>query len=150
QVPYMAELQKIYSATARWPLRPFDKSKSVGSKMRFRPQRASEPMRRLFRRPCPHLAVNRLRGPDAVAFVTIREDVLRWALSKYHGDGTGRPGHLQFRLARRKIRRSRIPKIHVDLNEFRQLLQTCEETVARKWELIERLNARGVTAWPML
>src|SRR5690606_606590 len=90
QVPYMDELSTIYSATARWPLRPFDKSRSVGFKMRFRPQRASERVRRWLRRPFTHLTVNRFRAHGVVVFVTVRQDVFRWALSKYHGDGTGR------------------------------------------------------------
>lgn len=150
QMPYMQELNAIYTATARCPLRRFDKRKSVGFKMRFQPQRDNEWVRRLLGPPFTHLSINRFRAHDVVVFVTVRQDVFRWALSKYHGDGTGQPGHLQFKVARGNIDRTAIPKIHVDLDEFARLLETCERVVVRKRHLIDRLTRKGVTAWPML
>lgn len=150
QIPYMQELNRIYTATARLPLLPFDKAKSVGFKMRFQPQRNKAWLRRLLAPAFRRGSINCFRANDVVVFVTVRQDVLRWALSKYHGDGTGRPGHLQFTLARGKIDRSQIPKIHVDLDAFGPLLEKCERQIMHKRRLIARLNRSGIRAWPML
>lgn len=150
QTPYMQELNKVYTTTARSSLRSFRKDKSVGFKMRFQPQRTNERLRQLLMHAFTQRSINRFRVHDVRVFVTVRQDVFRWALSKYHGDGTGRPGHLQFKLARGKIDRSQIPKIHVDLNAFGRLLERCERTIMLKRRLIDRLNRKGVTASPML
>ncbi len=150
QTPHMQELNRIYTATARHSLRPFDKGKAVGFKMRFQPQRSHERLRRLLRPVFTQRSIKRFRAHDVVVFVTVRQDVFRWALSKYHGDGTGRPGHLQFKLARGKIDRSQIPKVQVDLNEFGRLLESCERAIMLKRRLIDRLNRKGIRAWPML
>lgn len=148
--PYMRELNRIYTATARRPLRCFDKNKSVGFKMRFRPQRYSKRLSSLLGPFFRHLTVDRFRANGVVVFVTVRQDIFRWALSRYHGDGTGKPGHLQFKLATGMVARSEIPKIHVDLGAFRRLLESCERQVTLKRQLIVRLNRSGVNAWPML
>jgi hypothetical protein len=150
QTPYMQELNRIYTATAPHPLQHFDKGKSVGFKMRFRPQRTKEWLRRVLEPAFTHYSIRRFRANEVVVFVTVRQDVFRWALSKYHGDGTGRAGHLQFKLAKGKIDRSQIPKTHVDLNAFGRLLESCERQILLKRRLIARLNRNGVTAWPML
>lgn len=150
QTPYMQELNRIYTATAKLPLQPFDKGKSVGFKMRFQPQRSNVRLRQLLSPVFTHFSINRFRANNVVVFVTVRQDVFRWALSKYHGDGTGRPGHLQFKLANRKIDQSQIPKIHVDLNDFGELLAECERKIRLKRDLVGRLSRSGVRAWPML
>lgn len=38
-----------------------------------------------------------------VVLFALRQYLLRWGLSKYHGDCTGKPGHLQFKLANVRI-----------------------------------------------
>lgn len=150
QNPYLPELNSIYTTTARKALRTFDKGKSVGLKMRFRPQRDNVWAHRLLKPAFEHYSIKRFRAHNLVVFVTVRQDVFRWALSKYHGDGTGKPGHLQFKLATGKITRSEIPKIHVDLSAFRQILERCERQVELKKRLIARLKHSGVSAWPLL
>ncbi|MGH8167019.1 MAG: hypothetical protein ACREQ1_07255 [Woeseiaceae bacterium] len=150
QTPYMQELNRIYTATATHPLEPFDKGKSVGFKMRFQAQRTNVWLRQLLAPAFTSYSINRFRANDVVVFVTVRQDAFRWALSKYHGDGTGKPGHLQFKLARGKIDRPQIPKIHVDLSAFGRLLERCERQIALKRRLVARLNRNGVSAWPML
>jgi hypothetical protein len=140
----------VYTRTARHPLAAFDKSKSVGLKMRFWPQRDDVRLRWLLTPVFRYYSSRAFRANNVVAFVTVRQDVFRWALSKYHGDGTGRPGHLQFKLASGKVDRAELPKIKVDPQEFGHLLMRCERTVAEKRRLIESLNRSGVTAWPML
>ena len=77
-------------------------------------------------------------------FIAVRQDVLRWALSKYHGDGTGKPGHLQFRLASGRISREEIGPITVDRQRFARIVETCEEIHAEKRKLQERLHAAGI------
>jgi hypothetical protein len=146
---YMTKLNEVYTRTAPHPLAAFDKTRSVGLKMRFWPQRSNARLRWILTPWFRHASSRVFRTHGVVAFVTVRQDVFRWALSKYHGDGTGRPGHLQFKLASGKIDRAEVPKIKVDLQEFGHLLLHCEQAVAQKRRLIEHLNRRGVTTWPM-
>ena len=150
QAPYMKELNEIYTVTADHPLAPFDKSKSVGFKMRFRPQTTRNWLHHFAKPIFTRRSIDRFRSNEVVVFVTIRQDILRWALSRYHGDGTGKPGHLQFKLAGGKIERPDIPKLHVHLDTFGQMLERCERQVAHKRRLLTRLNESGVSAWPML
>jgi hypothetical protein len=60
------------------------------------------------------MMINLLQRNNVVVFLAVRQDVLRWGLSKYHGDGTGKPGHLQGKLASGEITRDKIGKIHVE------------------------------------
>ena len=80
---YLEELNTIYARYNKYFTFSFSKEKSRGFKMRVRKQWNDE----LF-------AI--LKKYEVTAFVLIRQDLLRWALSKYHGDGTGQKGHLQF------------------------------------------------------
>jgi hypothetical protein len=118
--------------------------------MRFRPQRNYRWLGPLLRPAFRRYSIKRFQTNDVVVFLTVRQDIFRWALSRYHGDGTGQSGHLQFQLARGKIDRSQIPKIHVDLHALRRLLVDCERLIMLKRRLLARLNRNGVTAWPML
>jgi hypothetical protein len=86
---------------------------------------------------------------DVTAFVVVRRDALRWSLSRYHGDGTGRPGHLQFEVARGAIRREELPHLHVDLGRLTQLIAECEASYARKRRLLAALGRAGVRAFPV-
>lgn len=71
-----------------------------------------------------------LRRNDTVVFLAVRQDVFRWGLSKYHGDGTGQPpGHLQFKLARGELQKSEIGKIHVDPERSRRSLPAAKPFV---------------------
>jgi hypothetical protein len=147
---YLDRLNRIYTATATHPLRPFNKDNSVGFKMRFRPQQGNRWLRLLTGPRFRRSSIKSFRDNNVVVFVTVRQDVFRLALSKYHGDGTGRPGHLQFKLANNKIDQAQIPRIHVDLEAFRQVLARCERLLAQKRQLLERLDRNGVSAWPLL
>lgn len=146
---YMDRLNAIYTTTAEYPLRPFNKDNSVGFKMRFRPQQSNRWLMLLAGPAFRRSSIKCFRDNDVVVFVTVRQDVFRWALSKYHGDGTGQPGHLQFKLANKKIDRAQIPKIHVDMEAFRQVLARCERLLMQKRQLLERLERNGVSAWPL-
>jgi hypothetical protein len=146
---YMDRLNAIYTRTAKNPLRPFNKDNSVGFKMRFRPQHSNRWLKLLTGPRFRSSSIRCFRDNDVVVFVTVRQDVFRLALSKYHGDGSGKPGHLQFKLADNEIDRAQIPKIQVDLDAFRKVLARCERRLEQKRRLLERLGRNGVTAWPL-
>lgn len=148
-------LNRVYLRTAKAPLAEFDQTGAVGFKMRFHAPKNHFPIMRKF----PHLerwsktsqdrAFRRmmfdvLKRNDVVVFVVVRQDVLRWALSTYHGDGTGRPGHLQFKLASGKIDRDEIGTIHVDCARLEQILSHCAKAHAKKRRLMEDLKLAGI------
>ena len=146
---HMDRLNQIYTRTSTHPLRPFNKDNSVGFKMRFRPQHNNRWIKLLTGPRFRRSNIRFFRDNNIVVFVIVRQDIFRWALSKYHGDGTGQPGHLQFELAKNKIDRAQIPRIRVDLKAFRQVLARCERLLAQKRQLLDRLDRNGVSAWPL-
>jgi hypothetical protein len=87
---------------------------------------------------------NVLKKNDVAVFLALRQDILKWALSKYHGDGTGKPGHLQFKLAKGKIKRNAIGKIHVDSTRLETIISQCVEAHARKRRLAEDFKQAGI------
>ena len=152
QWDYIEELNHIYSKRATRALAPFDKRKSNGFKMRLRPQKRTRFRfhRKLLMRSIKRATFEILRAHHVVAFVLVRQDVFRLALSKYHGDGTGKAGHIQFRLASKTITRSEIPKIRVDCEEFERLVDQCERLVDGKKLLINEMGEYGIPAVPLL
>jgi hypothetical protein len=143
------QLNHIYTRTAKKPLEVFRGNGVTGLKMRLTtPSKNSRYWNTLpktftddsFRR----MMFDVLKRNDVVVFVALRQDILRWALSKYHGDGTGRPGHLQFKLANGKIRRDSIGKIHVDSTRFKTIISQCEEAHAYKRRLMEDFKLAAV------
>lgn len=162
------ELNRIYMATAVRPLQKVEtSSQAVGFKMRFVPP--SKTWKLL--QPIPGLA-NRLRpayvryqidfGPfrrmmfellsknAVMVLMAVRQDVFRWALSRYHGDGWGRKGHLQFALKAGELTREDIPRIHVNPERFDSIIRHCEALHRRKKTLVSKLRARGVEVYPLL
>ena len=69
---------------------------------------------------------------------------MRWALSIYHGDGEGRPGALQFRLADGRISREDINTIEVDCERLDQEIAKCRLRHAYKKGLVAHLGRSGV------
>lgn len=143
----MDRLNAIYTTTGRMPLAAFDAANARGFKMRFRPQR--EPTggwlaRRRGVARFERTFFTALTRHRVVAFFAVRQDLLRWALSKYHGDGRGRPGHIQFDLARNRVARAELKPIHVDLDAFARLLDDCRAIIAEKRSLARRMARRGV------
>jgi hypothetical protein len=170
----LERLNRIYSKRAKRAL-AFDRnSPLLGFKMRFEPPisrmlqargfsgaglfdhltdwniNSKLFLRRLLDRSFREMMFRLYAEHDAVVFVTVRQDTFRRALSIYHGDGSGRPGHLQFRLALGHIKRSDIPKIHVDLRRFEKVLKRCEADIAFKRQLIDQLRAAGIRAYPLI
>jgi hypothetical protein len=150
KTPYMEELNSIYTATSSRALETFDKRNNVGFKMRLRPHHHNKLLRWFRASEFRRKTIDILERHGVTVFVTVRQDVFRWALSMYHGNGTGQPGHLQFKLAKGLIKRSDIPPINVDPDKFRPILGKFENRIEEKRQLIDTLNSRGIRAYPLL
>ncbi len=143
------QLNQIYTRSAKKPLEQFSGNEVTGLKMRF----ATRGKNSLFWNRLPndfshdsfrHMMFDVLKRNDVVVFLALRQDVLRWALSKYHGDGTGKPGHLQFKLASGKIKRGAIGKIHVDSTRLEEIIAQCKEAHTRKRRLVADFKLAGI------
>ena len=167
-------LNDIYTKTAKRPLRPFSRDNVVGFKMRFVPPDTDLPvigkarfvrrikMRRYIGYPLRRLGhvihdsrfqemtIKVLREYNVVVFFAARQDVLRWGLSKYHGNGFGKPGHLQFKLANGRLKREDIPSIRVDCRRLERVITHCESIHQRKKMFIKRFRSLGIDAYPVL
>lgn len=137
------EINELYRRTATRPLSPFRGDGSIGFKMRFTPPEGSS--RDLFSR----VMLDVLNRHDVLVFLAVRQDLLRWALSKYHGDGTGRAGHIQFRLASGKLARDEIPRITVDSDRLERTIDRCEAIHAEKRKLMRELKQGGLDVVPV-
>jgi hypothetical protein len=147
-------LNQIYTETAKESLQEFSGDGVTGFKMRFTiPRKGSPFSSRLpenfsedsFRQ----MMFKTLKKNDVVVLLAIRQDILRWALSRYHGDGTGNPGHLQFKLANGKIKREAIGKIHVDNARLEMIIAKCVEAHDRKYRLMKDLKLAGIDTHPV-
>jgi hypothetical protein len=70
-------------------------------------------------------------------------------LSKYHGAGTGKRGHLQFKLASGQIRREDMGKTHIDCNKLERIVLACEHSHAKKRRLMNDLRSVGIQSYPL-
>ena len=129
---YMEKLNEIYTHHNEQATFSFSKEKSRGFKMRVREQWNDD----LF---------EILKKYKVIAFVLIRQDFLRWALSKYHGDGTGKKGHLQFS----NVHIEDLPKLKVNWNSLKKKIKRCEKRVADKEKLMQDLRNAGVEVFPL-
>jgi len=160
----MERLNATYTSTARAPLRPFSTTGSVGFKMRIVPPwdlpglAAHSPyrrnsavdllcraIRRCNRERFKDLMRDSLSALDVVVFVMVRQDIFRWAISKYHGDGTGRPGHLQFRMASGDVSAEKLPRIMVDRGRFGRIIDKCAELHRTKRWWFESMSDAGIS-----
>jgi hypothetical protein len=135
---------------------------SIGLKMRWKPPRVfysglpilDLPVNRLFKkvrgRRYHDSMVRILSGSNVVPMLAVRQNVFKWALSKYHGDGSGRKGHLQFKLASGEIERKDIPRIKVNLNRFGRLVDQCRRKHDAKRAFVERMRQEGLEVRPLL
>jgi len=135
---------------------------SVGFKMRWKPPRVLHvgadlvdlPVNRLFKsgrqRRYLDAMVRMMHAHDVQPMLAVRQDIFKWALSKYHGDGKGGKGHLQFKLASGEMSREDIPRVTVDLKRFGRLVDQCRRKHDAKRAFVETLNARGLSVKPLL
>jgi len=141
---YILKLKSIISKYADFSLYSninnksvnFSKQKSHGFKIRPRENR----LKVLF-----EIA----KKYNVVVFILFRKNTLKWALSKYHGDGFGKPGHLQFKLADKLIKREDIPKIRVDCSGLLKLIKKCEISDKKKRKIIKILRKNKIKAYPI-
>jgi len=154
-------LDQVYTETAKSSLAGFSKSGAVGFKMRFVPPRNNSPYmasfspwNRMYKRRAESLfrrmMLEILSRNNVGVFFAVRQDVLRWGLSKYHGDGTGKPGHLQFKLASGQISRGDIDKVSVDCVRLDKIISTYEEELGRKRRLMEEFELAGIRTRPLI
>lgn len=156
----VARLNEVYLETAKNPLQETDPGTSVGFKMRFVPPAPVLPLTKAFpiwnkgveeitRRQYRRMMFDILKRNDVTVFLAVRQDLLRWALSKYHGDGSGNPGHLQFKLARRETSDFDLEPIHVDCSRLEQIITQCRKAHKRKQRLLNALRSKGIAAHPL-
>ncbi len=129
---HLAALNAIYSTYNSVCKFKFAPHTSHGFKMRLRKQWNAE----IF---------SLLKKYDVTAFVLIRQDVLRWALSKYHGNGKGNSGHLQFY----DVTINDLPKIKVNWMVLKRIIRKCEERIAYRKGFFQDLRCAGVDAFPL-
>lgn len=147
------QLNQIYSTTSTNELEEITESPgSVGFKMRFVPPKRppfgsilSKFASLRFKR----MMFDLLKRHDVVVLIAVRQDTLRWGLSKYHGDGTGKPGHLQFKLARGEMGRDDIGKIFVEPKQLGRILETCNRSYESKRQLTAELESAGIQTHPL-
>jgi hypothetical protein len=158
-------LNRIYTKTAKRPLAIANRGGVVGFKMRFtapnpNPFHVNEflawnnglakSVKRTYFQYFKKMMFDILKRNDVTVLLAVRQDVLRLGLSKYHGDGTGKPGHLQFKLARGAIVRDEIEKMHVDCNRLERIISECESLHAGKRRFMEELRQAGIQTYPIL
>ena len=161
----MARLNRIYTKTAKTPLEVFDKSKSIGFKMRWRPPKNLLPMasklpvnfkyfnysiRKYQMHKFHKLIFQILKKHHIIKFLAIRQNLLNLALSDYHGDGYGNQGHLQFKLATGKITKDDIPKLNVDCDRLEELILRWERVIQRKKQLMEKFERSGIKTYALI
>ncbi len=144
------KLNKVYTKTGKNPLEFFNKNSSVGFKMRFKP-----PVKNFIQvlwkyRPFEKMMIDVLKKHNVIVFLAVRQDIFRWALSKYHGDGTGKKGHIQFKIASGKLSKDEIKRIYVKPGKFNRILRFCEYFHVRKRALMKKLQRNGVEVHPIL
>ncbi len=159
------QLNRIYTTTANKPLDIIGDNGVVGFKMRFTPpnpypfhvdrlpvwnKRSDILFRKLYLQSFKRMMFDTLRRHDVVILMAIRQDVLRLGLSKFHGDGTGEPGHLQFKLARSVIARKEIEKIQVDCERLEKIILKCEALHAENRLLMQEFKQAGNEIHPIL
>jgi hypothetical protein len=157
-------LNALYTQTAQKPLAPVEKKGVVGFKMRFlstyNPLKLSDAKtcnkftKKLFQKlgakSFKAMMFDVLKKNNVVVFFALRQDMLRWGLSKYHGDGTGRPGHLQFQLANGKIGEQDIEKIYVDCHRLKKHIAQCEIIHSQRRRLMDEFHSADIDAYPLL
>ena len=119
-------INQIYTKTARKPLADFKANRSIGFKMRLYAPLKNNVSKVLFHPQFESRWIKTIKRNNIVVFLSVRQDIFRWALSKYHGDGTGKKGHLQFKMASKQIEKEGIPRIHVNPFRLWIIIKICE------------------------
>ena len=161
----MTRLNEIYTQTATRPLEEIDSNKTIAFKMRFRPTKYGAPLigklphikkyinpifmrrqQRVFKKAMFGL----LKKHQIKTFIAVRQDVFRQALSMYHGDGSGKKGHLQFNVASGSIKKNELDKIYVSCHQLEKMIRTCEKNLQKKKDLMNELKNENIPVYPLL
>lgn len=158
------KLNQIYSKTAVRPLEKFNKNGAIGFKMRFvSPQGYDKNKGYINKILSKNTFLDRLINPssfknvmfnllkrnDVIVFLGVRQDILRWGLSKYHRSGNNKVGHLQFKLASGQITKDEIGKMTVDCTKLEKIINHCEKLHFQKRRLMEQLRQFGIKVYPL-
>jgi len=161
----MNDLNYVYTQTAKKPLDEINSAKTIGLKMRFTSPRQAVP--KIARLPIVRKVINLvsnshrqhvfnehmiklLKKYQIVPFMAVRQDVFRWGLSKYHGDGTGKQGHLQFKIANGTLKTEDLPKINIDCGRLEKIIINCERVLQKKRNLFNMLEKENIKVYPLL
>ena len=150
----------LYLQTAKKPIKEVTPTASVGFKMRFVPHAPVLPLTNKFTAwndsvqgitnwQYRRMMFDVLKKYDVTVFLAVRQDLLRWGLSKYHGDGTGKPGHLQFKFVRRKASSVDLRPIQVDCTRLEKIIAGCKKAHKRKQRLLNTMRTEGIAAHPL-
>ena len=149
----MQRLNRLYTQTADQALAPIERKDAVGFKMRFAPPMRRSAMtstrRKILRFAYKRRITKNLARNNVIVFMAVRQDLLRWGLSKYHGDGSGQPGHLQFKLESGEITQQDLNKIFVDCDRLAGIIKDCEKKYAQKRKLADRFAKHGLQVHPL-
>lgn len=157
------QLNELYTKTSTKSLVPIHKEAAVGFKMRFvNPHNpfhisnvsiwnklAHKLLQRTNEDPFKKVLLEIFKKYKVVVFFAVRQDLLRWGLSKYHGDGTGKPGHLQFNLANGRMQQKDIGNITVDCKRLEKIINKCKGIHIRRRELLTEFKSAGIDAYPL-
>lgn len=157
------QLNDIYCKTSTKPLATFDDSCSVGFKMRYVTpsspfqfktdsmlQKVSKKVFQSLGAKAYHQKMLEVfKDNNVMVFFCVRQDLLRWGISKYHGDGTGKAGHLQFKLANGKISEKDIGKLEIDCNRLDKIIKQCEKIHQNRQQLMQQFQAAGIDTYPL-
>ncbi len=160
----MGRLNSAYNKKGKRPLEYIDPAKVIAFKMRFRPPKYGSDLvgklpliRRIvnpiiknkqmsvFKKPMFDL----LRQYQIITFIAVRQDVFRWALSTYHGDGAGKEGNLQFKVADGTVKKNEIKKIYVSCDRLEKIILKCEKALRKKKELMTDLEYENIPVFPL-
>ena len=141
---------------------PLNDNASVGLKMRWKPPRILHTGQRVVDVPLNwafkshrqrqyfSAMVELMQRQDVVPMLAVRQNIFKWALSKYRGDGQGNAGHLQFKLASGAISKKDIPKVRVNLKRFGKLIDECRRRHNHKRAFARSLAQQGLPVRPLL
>ena len=152
-------LNEIYSKTATRPLHDIGSRDILGFKMRYKAPDGGL-LGRLkfsswndFTRGISNNHLNSsykkmmfelFKKHNITVFFAVRQDILKWGLSKYHGDGTGKKGHMQFELATGKISEDDVGKLTVDIGRLEKIIKHCQYVHDEKKALFDELKSQGI------
>lgn len=164
----LSEVNRVYCKTANYPLLPMKETEVLGFKMRFKPisnplfigkdawsyKRFCNRMTRglsqvLYAKPYKNMMLDIFLENNVTVFFAVRQDLMRWGLSKYRGEGKGKPRHLQFQLAKGEVLPQDIKRMNVDCKKLAKIIKDCESEHIDRKGLMEEMQCFGINAVPL-